>query len=117
MRILSLEGSTSSPSKSFEALFYLHDFQTRKSPWHAVRTKGFFCVESKRLDQSQSRGRGWYCTFTQPLPDKFIGLARHLVQMPVTLFFRIEHGPLAVFLQQVRTVSYTHLTLPTKRIV
>jgi hypothetical protein len=32
MRILSLEGSSSSPSKSFEALFYLHDFQTRKSP-------------------------------------------------------------------------------------
>jgi hypothetical protein len=32
MRILSLEGSTSSPSKSFEALFYLHEIQTRKSP-------------------------------------------------------------------------------------
>jgi hypothetical protein len=32
MRILSLKGSSTSPSKSVEALFYLYEFQNKKKP-------------------------------------------------------------------------------------
>ncbi len=42
-----------------------------------------------------------YPALLQSLAHELAGLARQLVQMPVTLFLGIEHRALAVFLQQV----------------
>jgi len=52
-------------------------------------------------DQAQARAGGGHGVLPQSFAHKLVGLARQLVQMPVTLFFRVEHGALAMFLQQV----------------
>ena len=46
---------------------------------------------------------GWSCASgrRQTALDEQLRLARQLVQVPITLFLRIDHGALAVFLQQV----------------